>query len=228
MVHRSLLDWEWYDDINTFRLFMHILLKANYKDKNWRGIEVKRGQLITSFSNLSKETGLSVRSVRTSINKLKSTCELTCEATSKATKITICKYDTYQDLENRNDKQNDTQPDKRATNERQASDNNIKKKERKERKKTIKTVSEYTADFEAFWIAYGRKGNKKKAFDCWCKLKPEQVEEIRSNLPAYLYSTRENVRFRKDAERYLNPQNEHWNDVVYVEQAEYSRAEEYA
>ena len=27
-IHRKILEWEWFDDHNTFRLFMYLLLKA--------------------------------------------------------------------------------------------------------------------------------------------------------------------------------------------------------
>jgi len=37
-----MLDWEWYDDINTKVLFIHLLIKANWKEKKWRGIKIKR------------------------------------------------------------------------------------------------------------------------------------------------------------------------------------------
>jgi hypothetical protein len=72
-LHRSLLKWEWYDDMNVFRVFLHLLLTANYEDKNWHGITIKRGQRVFSFEGLSKETKLSVRNVRTAIDKLKTT-----------------------------------------------------------------------------------------------------------------------------------------------------------
>ena len=35
---RGLLDWEWYTDINTTRLFIHMLLKANWKDGNFKAL----------------------------------------------------------------------------------------------------------------------------------------------------------------------------------------------
>jgi len=96
-LHRKITQWEWYSDINTTRLFIHLLLTANFEDKNWRGVEIKRGQLITSLGNLSKQTSLSVRSIRTSITKLKSTSELTSKATSKFTLLTLINYSSYQD-----------------------------------------------------------------------------------------------------------------------------------
>lgn len=118
-IHRSILEWEWYEDLNTFRLFIHLLLTANHEDKNWRGVLVRRGQLITSVANLSKITGLSEQSVRTSINKLKKTFELTSKTTSHYTIITICKYNDYQDIEITTNKPTNKPTNKRATNEQQ-------------------------------------------------------------------------------------------------------------
>ena len=87
--HRKFIKWEWYDDINTSRLFIHCLLRANHRNKKWRGIIIKKGQFITSLSKLSKETGLSLQQARTSISKLKSTHDLTHTPTSKYTLITL-------------------------------------------------------------------------------------------------------------------------------------------
>jgi hypothetical protein len=114
VVYRSLLEWEWYSDANTTRLFLHCLLRANHKDKAWQGINIERGSFVTSYQNLSAETSLSVRQIRTSLNKLKTTGELTIKTSTKNTVIAINNYDDYQSI----DKQND----KRATNERQTND----------------------------------------------------------------------------------------------------------
>jgi len=47
-IHRKLLEWEWYDDNNVKVLFLHLLLKANYKDKKYRGETLKAGTVLTS------------------------------------------------------------------------------------------------------------------------------------------------------------------------------------
>lgn len=113
-----LLEWEWYDDANMFRLFMHLLLKANYKDKQWHGITIKRGQLVTSLVNLSIETGLSIRNIRTCLEKLTSTGEIDKQVTRKFTLITVCKYCKYQQQPQSDRHDSDTLP----TNERHATD----------------------------------------------------------------------------------------------------------
>lgn len=98
-LHRSLLDWEWYEDKNVSRLFIHLLLTANFEDKNWRGVVIKRGQIVTSNENLSKSTGLTIQQIRTAIKKLKSTGELTSKSTNAFTLLTIENYSIFQEKE---------------------------------------------------------------------------------------------------------------------------------
>ena len=95
-LYRDFLNWEWYDDGNMVRLFIHLLLRVNYEDKKWRGMVIKRGQIVTSLANLSAETGLSIKNVRTCLSKLQTTEEIVKQTASKFTIITICKYDKYQ------------------------------------------------------------------------------------------------------------------------------------
>jgi hypothetical protein len=89
--------------------------------------------------------------------------------------------------------------------------------------KKEKKQSERDILFEQFWEAYGRKGNKKTSLDRFKKLTKEQVLMIQTNLPAYLMSTQGNLKYRKNAEVYLNPAREHWNDVVFIEQPDPTR-----
>lgn len=95
-LHRKILDWEWYDDLNVTRLFIHCLLRANHKDNNWRGISIKRGSFLTSISTLSKETQLSISQIRTAIKKLKSTSEIASQSQAQYSVITMLQYDHYQ------------------------------------------------------------------------------------------------------------------------------------
>ena len=99
-IDRRILEWEWYSDINTCRLFIHLLLKANWKDGRFQGTEVPRGSLVTSYNSLAKQTGLSVQNVRTAIKHLILTGEITSKQQAKFTVITVKNYDKYQ-LDNR-------------------------------------------------------------------------------------------------------------------------------
>ena len=79
-LYRSLLRWEWYDDANTFRVFVHLLLTVNHEPQKWHGITIDRGQRLASFSKIAGELRLSVQNIRTSIDHLKSTGEVTCRS----------------------------------------------------------------------------------------------------------------------------------------------------
>lgn len=88
-VSRSLLDWCWYHDVNTCRLFIHMLLRVNWK-KGYFGEEViERGSFVSSISKLSAETGLSEREVRTALEHLKKTGEVTCNRHAKYSVYTV-------------------------------------------------------------------------------------------------------------------------------------------
>ena len=95
-VDRSILDWRWYKDANTFRVFMHLLLNANYAPSDFENIRLERGDVLTTYGKLSEQLGLTVQEVRTAMNHLKSTGELTGRQYAKYQVISILNYDLYQ------------------------------------------------------------------------------------------------------------------------------------
>lgn len=127
-LERQILDWEWYDDLNTTRLFIHCLLRANHRENKWRGISIKRGSFLTSINTLSSETKLSISKIRTSIKKLKSTKEIAIESQAQHTVITVIKYDYYQSSDKQYDNciTRESQSDDKAltTNNNNNNDNN--------------------------------------------------------------------------------------------------------
>ena len=97
-LHRSFLDWEWWSDINTSRLFLYCIIKANHEDKRWRGLVVKRGSFVTSYEKLAIGTGLSKKAVRTALKHLIWTHEVAQCSNSKYTIISVSNYDKYQEV----------------------------------------------------------------------------------------------------------------------------------
>ena len=93
-VPRGLTDWEWYTDANTARVYLHLLLTANWQDKRWQGINVRAGQLVTSQAHLAEQLGLSVQEVRTALKHLILTGWLTVETGSKYSLMTLNNYDS--------------------------------------------------------------------------------------------------------------------------------------
>ena len=127
-LHRKFKDWEWYKNIPVKTLFQHCLIMANFKDKKWQGIEIKRGSFLTSVKTLSIETGLSDSQVRTALDKLKLTNELTIKTTNRYSVVTVLKYNDYQS----NDKQTNKQlKNKSQTDNNQIATTNNNKKEKK-------------------------------------------------------------------------------------------------
>lgn len=95
-IFTKFLNWEWYKEQNTKALFIHCLLKANWKDEKFEGNIIPRGSFVTSLDSLNKELGLSVQEIRTALKHLISTNELTSKSTNKYRIITVVNYELYQ------------------------------------------------------------------------------------------------------------------------------------
>jgi hypothetical protein len=121
-LYRSVLSWEWFDDANTLKMFVYLLLNARHDEGRWQGKEVHAGQLITGRMALAKNLKMSERSVRTCLERLKSTNEVTIKTTNKYSIITVVNWGKYQVYEDANDQQNDQPADQQATSKRPASD----------------------------------------------------------------------------------------------------------
>lgn len=113
-LHRSLINWEWWDDHNTTRILIYLLISVNYEQKKWMGQTIEPGQLITSWDKLSENTGMTVRQCRTSIEKLEKSDQITRKSTNKWQAITLLKWDKLQGDDSTNDKP--------ATSQRQTND----------------------------------------------------------------------------------------------------------
>lgn len=132
---RQIVDWEWYDDIPTCRLFIHLLLKVNHVDRNWQGKKIERGSCITSFASLNAETKLSVEQIKRALKNLQKTGEIKKISTNQNTLIIVTKYDDYQCFANVDNKQttNEQQEDnmqktneQQTNNQRTTTNNNVK------------------------------------------------------------------------------------------------------
>ena len=152
-VHRKLVDWEWYNDINVKVVFLHLLLTANHKEKQWKGQTILRGQKLTSIEHLADDVGLTIQQTRTALKKLKSTHEITIKTTNKNSLITIEKFNNYQFETDEDNKQNNKQFNNLITNNQQTNnkqittnkneknDNNDNiKKEKNKKRKTFEEV----------------------------------------------------------------------------------------
>lgn len=130
-VYRQLLEWEWYSDANTTKVFLHCLLRANWKPGKWKGVKYEAGQFITSLSKIAQENGLSFQQARTALEHLISTGEVTSKNIPQGRIITIKNWDKYQTPNKVDNKRStsDQQGKQQASNKRVTTD--IRSKEDK-------------------------------------------------------------------------------------------------
>lgn len=94
-VPREITDWRWYKKPKTAFLYIHLLLYANFENHDFENITLCRGQLVTSLDNLSYETGLTKKEVRTAIEHLKETSDIIVDTSRGYSIITIPEYEKY-------------------------------------------------------------------------------------------------------------------------------------
>jgi len=207
-LNRKILSWEWYDDINTCRLFIHCLLKANHTNAKWHGHNIERGEFITSISKLSEELNTSSQSIRTSLKKLKKTKELTSKSTNKFTAIKVVNYSDYQCQKISTNKQ--TQNEQQTTNKRLTTNNN-------DNNNNNDNIKNKQKDFEEFWQKYDSKKSKKTAFKAYEKaLKSASHKEILEGLQRFVNTRNPDKTYWKHPATWLN--QECWSDEYSQEQ----------
>lgn len=99
-LHRTLKDWEYYEDHNATRLLIHLLVSVNYEDKKWKDTIIKSGTLVTSWQNLAHETGLTLKQIRLAMSKLERARETVRSVAGKGAGkwqvVTLVKWDKLQ------------------------------------------------------------------------------------------------------------------------------------
>ena len=124
-LYRSITSWEWFNNPNTLKVWLYLLTNANWKDGRFEGEDVPAGSLIIGRKSLSKELHLSERSIRTALNHLKSTNEVTIKSTKKFSLVTIVKWANYQGEVEESDQENVQESDQQVTNKRPTNDQQV-------------------------------------------------------------------------------------------------------
>ena len=176
LLYRDLLEWQWYQNPTVSRLFIHLLLKANYTEKKWQGHLIKRGQLITSISNLSSELSLSNQEIRTALRKLQDSGFITRHATNRFTVVTIINYGIRQSASKFINTQNAIlATNKQQTNNKQITTTNEGKNNKKINKETIEVRHE---NFKKKVFEHSQYSNKilNDFFNYWTELNVEKTK----------------------------------------------------
>ena len=130
-LYRDLMNWEWYSEPNTFRLFIHCLLCANHKEKKWHGTINKTGSFVTSYAKLAKDLSISKRQIQVALKHLILSHYVSCKSTNRYSIISIKNYKEFQPNVTQNVHQ---MYNKCTTNVKQMYTTNKEYKEKKEKK----------------------------------------------------------------------------------------------
>lgn len=139
-LYRKMTKWQWYSDEVMFRVFMHLLLTANYEPAYWRDVKIERGQTVVSLAKLGATLNYSKDTVLKALKRLESSGEITRRPTARYTIVTISNYNEYQDKPTDNRPQTDRRVDRRVDPLKEVKKNK-KNKEEKEGKEAVRSAS---------------------------------------------------------------------------------------
>lgn len=191
-LHRKIKEWEWYSCPATKAVFLHCVLSANWRGRQWSGIRIPRGSFFTSDDSLSRELGLSRQRIRTALARLKSTNEITITSTKRGKLVSVCKFEDYNGDDEDNNQQINQQINRQLTIKQPTANQQLTTTEegeegKKDKKKESKSASKarthsreefdsyfreiglYPRDAEATWNKWEGNGwkNSGKAIVCW-------------------------------------------------------------
>ncbi len=212
-LYRKIKDNPVYLNPNCFLLFVELIFRCSYKDK-WivikdQEILLKKGQAVCGLSELAKARGLTIQQVRTAFNKMKKWEIITSKSTNHGTVVTVCNFDSYNELIQDDNKQSNNQ----TTNEQQTANKPTTTNKNIKNVKNIKNKDTYEVKFAEFWGLYPKRKNRKvgkaKAFEQFKRLKEVDIELILKAVKNYALEAGD---FAKDAERFLK--NDFWRDYI--------------
>ena len=163
-LYRKIKGWEWYADGNTFRVFIHLLLSVNREPKKHRGIALKAGDVLTGRTKLASETGLSEQNIRTALQHLELTKEITIDARRNCSIITILNWKEYQPA---NQPANQQVTNSQPTGNQQVTTNKKDNKEEKEEKSKREkiTLEKLSAEHISEWLEKRREKGDYRSID---------------------------------------------------------------
>ena len=179
-LHRTIhKHWIW-KDANKLKWWIDILLTVNHTDAKIligsQLIECKRGQSINSLETWAKRWGVDKSKVRRFLILLENDTMIVTENVFKTTRLTVCKYDSYQGVRNDNETQVKR---KRNASETQATPNNNVEEEIINKDSTLRDLClefhyqnpdkykpEFYTEFIEYWTAPIQNG-KNKGKELW-------------------------------------------------------------
>lgn len=208
-IFRSLKShWIWADP-KKLQWWLDILLSVNYSKQTVliRGelIECNRGQSVKSLDTWAKEWLTTKKTVQNFFKLLQKDKMILVENLKVSTRITVCKYDSYNGMVNGHDTNVETVAT--TDSKRSLPPNNKDNTSNKENKE-----NENNEQFSKFWDLYDKKQDREKCYKIFSKLAKTEIEKIFEKLPLYVSSTPDK-QYRKNPQTWLN--GKCWNDEGY-------------
>jgi hypothetical protein len=208
-IYRTLTKKGYYTQSEYVHLWVHLIMKATYRDKEFlfnNKIEhLTAGQFIAGRKILSKETGIQESKVERILKCFETEHQIEQQSFNKFRIISILNWNEYQVNEQQNEQQ--------VNNQRTASEQpvNTNKKDNKYKKEK----NTYTSDFLSFWKTYPNKVGKDAAWNSW-KKRNGSLPEISFILTA-IENQKQSVKWQKDEGQFIpNPatwiNQGRWND----------------
>ena len=140
---RAIRKWRWYTKKNMLNVWIELLLSAAFEDYYCDGQLIKRGQAMIGREKMAKQLGMGVQELRTCLNRLVSTGEITIQSTNRGSIITIVKWDEYQGSPSNTNQQSNQRTNQQVTSNQPATNQQLTTiKEIKEDKEVKETFRE--------------------------------------------------------------------------------------
>lgn len=179
VIHRQLTEWKYFQFPHALALWVHLLLRANWKTGWFLGVEIPRGALATSIQSLASETGMDVNTVRKWLKRFEEDGQITRKTTNRFTLIFISNYATFQDIPSQGYSELSSEQHSKQSSEQnseqsseQSRDNRTYKQSNKNNKETNSQTIERETDLSIFDLMSNSKAeqpqeNSFESFASW-------------------------------------------------------------
>jgi len=156
-LHRSLLEWQYWDDHNTTRLLIYFLVSVNYEPKKWMGIQINAGSFVTSYDRISQATKMTQSQIRRSMKILISENQISQKTTNKFQLVSLIKWDELQLGENKTTNKQQSNNNQTTIKQQQLKNTKNNKKERITNQLSLISVrkNEFKESLRPFLSKYG-------------------------------------------------------------------------
>lgn len=94
-IPRDFLEWEWWGRMPHHLLFEWLLIMAQPSDRRINGVVVRRGSVLTTWSEMQRAVGCSTGSLSRALRDFSECGEIIVRTERRNTLITICHYENY-------------------------------------------------------------------------------------------------------------------------------------